>query len=152
MNEQLPYLYETEVEWTGARKGRLSAPALQTLEIAAPPEFKGHEGIWTPEHLYVASVNTCFMTTFLAIAELSKLEFASFTCRARGKLERPEGQGFKMTEVTLYPQVVVPFNTDSGRVKRILEKAEKNCLISNSITTVVRLEPEVVTAKQASGG
>ena len=49
------YSYSTEVEWTGERGGDLSAPDLPDLEVDAPPEFKGHEGVWTPEHLFVAA-------------------------------------------------------------------------------------------------
>ncbi len=122
----------------------MRAPGLLTLEVATPPEFKGHAGIWSPEHLYVASVNACFMSTFLAIAELSKLEFVSFTCQAEGKLEKEEGRGYRMTEITLKPTLTVGYDHDRERATRILEKAEKNCLISNSINTAVRLEPEIV--------
>jgi len=137
------YSYTTEVEWTGERRGDLSAPHLPDLEVDAPPEFKGHEGVWTPEHLFVAAVNSCFMTTFLAIAENSKLEFVSFSADAKGKLEKLEGQGFIMTEVVLRPKLLVSHARDLERAGRILEKAEKNCLISNSIKTETRLEPKV---------
>lgn len=137
------YSYATEVEWTGERRGDLSAPHLPDLEVDAPPEFKGHEGVWTPEHLFVAAVNSCFMTTFLAIAENSKLEFVSFSADAKGKLEKLEGQGFIMTEVVLRPKLLVSHARDLERAGRILEKAEKNCLISNSIKTETRLEPKV---------
>ena len=137
------YSYTTEVEWTGERRGDLSAPHLPDLEVDAPPEFKGHEGVWTPEHLFVAAVNSCFMTTFLAIAENSKLEFVSFSADAKGKLEKLEGQGFIMTEVVLRPKLLVSHARDVERAGRILEKAEKNCLISNSIKTETRLEPKV---------
>ena len=137
------YSYSTEVEWTGERRGDLSAPHLPDLEVDAPPEFKGHEGAWTPEHLFVAAVNSCFMTTFLAIAENSKLEFVSFSADAKGKLEKLEGQGFIMTEVVLRPKLLVSHARDLERAGRILEKAEKNCLISNSIKTETRLESKV---------
>lgn len=137
------YCYSTEVEWTGERRGDLSAPQLPDLAVDAPPEFKGHEGVWTPEHLFVAAVNSCFMTTFLAIAENSKLEFVSFSADAKGKLEKLEGQGFIMTEVVLRPKLRVSHARDVERAGRILEKAEKNCLISNSIKTETKLEPEV---------
>jgi peroxiredoxin-like protein len=150
MDNQPPYFYETEVEWTSARQGTLRAPNLPAVEIAAPPEFKGQDGLWTPEHLYVAAVNTCYMTTFLAIAELSKLEFVGFTCHARGRLEKPEGQGFKMTEIVLHPRLVIAHSRDQERAGRILEKAEANCLISNSIQTVVKLEPEITAANQTA--
>jgi len=137
------YSYTTEVEWTGERRGDLSAPHLPDLEVDAPPEFKGHEGVWTPEHLFVAAVNSCFMTTFLAIAENSKLEFVGFSADAKGKLEKLGGQGFIMTEVVLRPKLLVSHARDVERAGRILEKAEKNCLISNSIKTETRLEPKV---------
>jgi peroxiredoxin-like protein len=137
------YSYATEIEWTGERRGDLSAPHLPDLEVDAPPEFKGHEGVWTPEHLFVAAVNSCFMTTFLAIAENSKLEFVSFSADAKGKLEKLEGQGFIMTEVLLRPKLLISHARDVERAGRILEKAEKHCLISNSIKTETRLEPKV---------
>jgi peroxiredoxin-like protein len=137
------YSYSTEVEWTGQRAGDLRAPGLPSLQIDAPPEFKGHDGAWTPEHLFVASVNSCFLTTFLAIAENSKLEFVSFKAGAKGKLEKLDGQGFMMTEIVLRPRLVTRNARDAERAFRILEKAEKHCLISNSVKTKIRLEPEV---------
>ena len=142
------YYYTTEVEWTGERHGDLSAPVLPDLKVDAPPEFKGHEGVWTPEHLFVASVNSCFMTTFLAIAENSKLEFVSFSAGAKGKLEKLDGQGFVMTEITLRPKLILKNAGDAERASRILGKAEKNCLISNSIKAKTRLEPRIEFTNQ----
>ena len=144
------YFYTTEVKWTGERHGDLRAPVLPSLQIDAPPEFKGHGGVWTPEHLFVASVSSCFMTTFLAIAENSKLEFVSFKAGAKGKLEKLEGQGFMMTEIVLHPQLVISNARDAERASRILKKAEKHCLISNSVKTEIRLEPEVSLAELAA--
>ena len=140
------YFYSTAVDWTGERHGDLRSPVLPNLQVDAPPEFKGHEGVWTPEHLFVAAVNSCFMTTFLAIAENSKLEFVSFSADAKGTLEKREGQGFIMTEVVLRPKLVVQHARDTERAARILEKAEKNCMISNSIRTETKLDPEVTFA------
>jgi len=142
------YFYSTNVEWTGERHGELRSPVLPNLKVDAPPEFKGHEGAWTPEHLFVAAVNSCFMTTFLAIAENSKLEFVSFTADAKGKLEKLEGQGFIMTEVVLRPKLLISHARDAERAGRILEKAEKSCLISNSIKTTTKLEPKVSFADE----
>lgn len=143
MKEQPAFFYETEVEWKGERRGDLRSPSLPGLAVAAPPEFQGHEGLWTPEHLYVASVNVCFMTTFVAIAQNSKLEIASFCASAKGKLEKVEGAGFQITEIILRPRVLVRSPADLGRAARILEKAEKACLVSNSIKTTVKLEPQI---------
>lgn len=140
---EIQYLYKTEVEWTGERHGELRAPQLPKVDIDAPPEFKGHEGVWTPEHLFVASVNSCFMTTFLAIAENSKLEFVKFNAEAEGKLENVQGQGLIITHVTLRPKLVLKHTRDAERALRIFQKAEKHCLISNSIKSETTLEPQI---------
>ena len=137
------YFYTAQVEWAGERRGNLRSPELPDLQVAAPPEFKGHEGVWTPEHLFVAAVSSCFMTTFLAIAENSRLEFVGFRADATGKLEKLEGQGYMVTEIRLRPRLIIRHARDAERATRILEKAERNCLISNSIKTAIKLEPEI---------
>ena len=93
--------------------------------------------------MFVASVNSCYMATFVAIAELSKLDIVSFTSSAVGKLEKTEGQSYRITEIVLKPKLVIRFEADAERAQRILEKAERNCLISNSINTHVTLQPEI---------
>jgi peroxiredoxin-like protein len=144
---QMSFFYETEVEWKGERRGNVRSPNLPALEVVAPPEFQGHEGGWTPEHLYVASVSSCFMTTFLALAQNSKLEIVSFSVSARGKLDKVEGVGYQVTEIVLRPRLVIRESRDLERAARILEKAEKSCFISNSIKTAIKLEPEIYHAQ-----
>ena len=80
--------YEVNLQWTNSTKGTLSSPVLPNkIEVATPPDFpKGVEGIWTPEHLFVASINACLMATFLAITDNSKLEFINFKSNAVGKV------------------------------------------------------------------
>ena len=74
--------YNTQLNWIADRRGIMSSPELnESFEVATPPQFpKGMEGIWSPEHLLTAAVSSCFMTTFLAIAENSKLAFDQFSC------------------------------------------------------------------------
>ena len=80
-----PHYYAVDVEWSDSRKGIICSPELNKhegvcIEVATPPEFpQGIAGIWSPEHLFVAAVSGCLMTTFLAIAENSSLEFMSFS-------------------------------------------------------------------------
>ena len=86
------YYYNTSVKWNEGRVGTLSSPTLDSFKVATPPEFpKGVPNTWSPEHLYVASVNVCLMTTFAAVAENSKLEIESYSCEGIGKLEKVDG-------------------------------------------------------------
>ena len=82
------HTYAVDLVWDQARKGTLTAPGLtHPIEVATPPEFDGGmPGIWSPEHLYVAAISSCLMTTFLASAAYSHLPFVSFTCPAEGTL------------------------------------------------------------------
>ncbi len=138
------HIYEVSLTWKEGRIGEMESPVLQSkIEVATPPEFEnGVHGIWSPEHLYIASVLSCFMTTFLAIAQYSKLEFNSFDCNAKGVLDKVDGK-FQMTEIILNPTLVISDETKVDRALRILEKSEKACLISNSIKTEVKLDPTV---------
>jgi hypothetical protein len=52
------YFYETEIEWIGAKDLQISSGKLPGIAAGAPPEFKGREGVWAPEHLFVAAFNT----------------------------------------------------------------------------------------------
>ena len=138
------HYYNVDLKWLNDRKGEVSSPGLPTtIEIATPPEFpKGIEGVWSPEHLFTAAVNSCFMTTFLAIAENSKLEFTQFDCTAKGKLEQVDGK-FLMTEVLLEPSVTIVNGSDSEKAEKVIQKAEAACLIANSIKTHVLVHPTV---------
>lgn len=139
-----PHYYNVNLSWISDRKGEMSSPELEdVIEVATPPQFpKGIEGLWSPEHLLTAAVNSCFMTTFLAVAENSKLDFELFDCKAKGKLEQVEGK-FLMTEVILEPTLVINKETDKDRAERILQKSEAACLISNSIKSKVSMIPNI---------
>jgi peroxiredoxin-like protein len=143
MAESPVFYYENEVEWKKEKDGEISGPRLPEIAVGAPPEFKGREGNWSPEHLLVASLNACYMLTFLAIAENSKIALMSFSSTANGKLEKVTGGNFQITEIVVKPRIVIASANDLGRIPRILEKAKENCFISNSIKSAVKLEPEV---------
>ena len=152
----MEHIYHVQVEWNKDRKGTMCSPELNApalgggcLEVATPPEFpKGIAGIWSPEHLFTASVASCLMTTFLAIAENSKLEFTTFKCDAEGKLAQIEGK-YLMTEVVLKPVVTIANEKDRERAERVLQKSEVACLISNSIKSNVIMVPSIEVLETA---
>jgi peroxiredoxin-like protein len=141
----MSHQYNVNLKWNAERVGEVSSPELKSkIEVATPPQFpKGVEGVWSPEHFFTAAVNSCFMTTFLAIAENSRLEFKEFNCNAVGVLDQVEGK-FLMTEVILNPTLIITKEEDKEKALRVLDKSEKACLISNSITSKVSLNPTVI--------
>jgi peroxiredoxin-like protein len=141
------HFYEVAVKWSADRKGIMSSPVLmQKIEVATPPEFpKGMVNIWSPEHLLVAAVNGCLMTTFLAIAENSRLEFKTFDSNAIGKLEIVDGK-YMISEIKLMPVVVIANESDKEKTERVLIKSEKACLISNSVKSTIIFNPTITIA------
>jgi peroxiredoxin-like protein len=146
------HMYNVNVNWTQDRKGTMCSPELKNnatnetncLEVATPPEFSGGvPNIWSPEHLFTAAISSCLMTTFLAISEFSKLEFVSFKCESKGILEQIDGK-FIMTEVLLFPEVVITDESKRERAERVLEKSEKACLISNSIKSKITMQSKII--------
>lgn len=143
MNTQ--HHYQVKISWQNDRKGVASSDVLpSTIEVATPPEFdKGMSGIWSPEHLLVAAANSCLMTTFLAIADNSKLNFISFESNAIGVLDKVDGK-FMIVEIILHPTIVVDSAETVERAIRIIEKSEAACLISNSLKSKIVLQPKVI--------
>jgi len=138
--------YEVKLNWESERKGLISSPVLTTnIEVATPPEFpKGIPGIWSPEHLLIAAVNSCLMTTFLAIADNSKFDFLNFESKADGKLEKVDGK-LMISEIVLTPVLTISNGTDTEKALRILQKSEAACLISNSVKSNIVFQPQIKT-------
>lgn len=137
------YFYDTQIEWKGDRDLQVASGKLPVIAAGAPPEFKGREGLWAPEHLFVASLNSCYMLTLLAIAEFSKIAIVSFSSSAKGKLEKVAGSSYQVTEIVVKPRVAIAAVADLARMPRIFEKAKENCFVSNSIKSTIKIEPEV---------
>jgi len=139
------HFYEVRLNWENGRKGLMTSPVLDTpIEVATPPEFpKGVPGVWSPEHLLVAAVDSCLMTTFLAIAENSRLEFENFESQALGKLEKIEGKSL-ISEILLTPRITIAREVDREKALKVLQKSEAACLISNSVRARIEVRPEII--------
>lgn len=143
----MEHAYEVGLKWKYGRVGQADSPDLKTsFEVATPPEFAGGvPGIWSPEHLFTASIASCFMTTYLAIAENSKLDYESLSVKSTGYLGKEDGK-FVMSRVVLKPTLVIANVEDAEKADRIMHKAEAACLITRSVKTEVSLETTVQIA------
>ena len=142
--------YHVEVISSAEKTGTLTAiaDALPELAVASPPEFGGPAHIWSPEHLFVASVAGCLMTTFRSMAARSGVEVIDYTDEAIGFLRRDEDGLYSIEKVILRPKIVISADSKRDRAERLIERAEKVCLISRSISSKVVLESSVVEFHQ----
>jgi organic hydroperoxide reductase OsmC/OhrA len=150
--QELPHHYRVRAQATaGSDVGdvELIAERLPVLRSASPAEFGGPGDRWSPETLLVGAVADCFTLTFRAIARASKLPWSSLQCEATGTLDKIDRVQF--TRFDIRARLVVPAGTNSDLASRALEKAERSCLISNSLNAEVHLDAVVAVAAEPIG-
>ena len=138
--EQDKWLYHNTLRWKGEKKADIRfMESGQEIEVAAPPEFGGHRDIISPQDLFVASANVCFMTTFLGTVQNMKVELVSFESEAEGVLETVDK--LKMfTKIVIRPKIKAKETEE--KIQMIIKHTEKRCLVMNSMKTQVVIKPE----------
>lgn len=121
---------------------RLAADGLPELATAPPAEFGGPGDRWSPESLLVGAVVDCYLLTLQSIARASHVEWKEMSCRGEGTLDRKDG-GIRFVALRLEAELVLPPGSDVEKARRLMEKAETSCLVSNSLGFPVELVPAV---------
>jgi peroxiredoxin-like protein len=141
--QDLPHHYDVAANAEAEGNILLKADDLPQLVSAPPAEFGGPGDQWSPEHLLVASVADCFILTFRAVAKASKLEWNSIESSATGVLDRVD-RVTRFTSFTVSATLTVPAGTDIDKARRLLEKSEAACLITNSLSAETHLEADII--------
>lgn len=141
------HYYEVNLRWNSATQGILYTPVIasQINEEKISKFSKKLKEKWTTEHLSVAAVSSCLMSTFLLVADNSKLKFISFESNAVGKIEKIDSK-FALTEVVLKPTLFIASIQNESKAIRVLEMSEKACAFASSIKTKITLE-SIITIK-----
>lgn len=140
-----PHLYRVRIGIRPEGEVSLDSDGLPRIRSLPPPEWGGPGGYWAPETLLLAALGDCTMMTFRAIAKASRFEWREISAEVEGKLDRIDGNS-RFTEIWLRVRLTVPAGSDTARAKHLLEKSEKGCPVSNSLTAVKHLEAEIVEA------
>ena len=138
------FTYQAELVWRGGRIAAVTSADRPELTVAPPPEFTGgHDDRWSPEHLYLASLESCTMLSFLAHCSHNDLEVEEYSSDATGSLERrPDDQRYAFTHVAM----VVRARMAAGHAEAargLTGKAERDCFISASTTAAIETEWQI---------
>jgi organic hydroperoxide reductase OsmC/OhrA len=141
-----PFPHQYRVSASAAPEGdvTLSGDRLSNLASAPPAEFDGPGDRWSPETLLVASIADCFILTFRSIATIAKLRWVSLACEVHGTVERVD-RVTQFTAFTVHARLGVAPGADHEQARRLLDKAEAGCLVSNSLKPAIHLESDVRT-------
>ncbi len=113
------------------------------LIITPPPEFKGPEDSWSPEDLFSATLTSCYILTFKALARFKKMDWVNLEVTVDAHLEKTNS-GHQFTKATISPKLTVCCKSNIDPYLKLLKQAEENCLISKSIKTELTLKPKVI--------
>ncbi len=141
--------FEVNAVWLEDKTVKISSPVLnEEITTVIPPSFRnGVEGSWSAEHLFLASIASCFAHTFQHLAELSELPFESFSCNISGDVERVDNI-FAFQKVQLYPTLVIPLETYRVKAVNVLETVERDCIVKNSVKTKVAIETKILVSER----
>jgi len=115
--------------------------------VSAAPAFKGNPDLVDPEEAFVASLSSCHLLTFLALAAKKRFVVDRYTDRAVGHVEKIEGGKLAVTRVELRPEI--RFSGDpqptADELADLHERAHDMCFIANSVKSEVTIGAGVVT-------
>lgn len=110
------------------------------VDASAAPDFLGDADCVDPEEAFVASVASCHMLTFLAIAARKRLVVERYRDAAVGTLEKNEDGKLAVTRVALHPQVEFAGDPpDAAQLEKMHGQAHRACFIANSVRTRIEI-------------
>jgi len=143
------YQHRVVAWWSSGRAGLAKCDsALNSIHFAAPPQFGGLEGRWTPEDLLLSAIASCFTTTFRVLAEYSKWEYTDLQVEASGTVDKA-GSGYSFSHIVLQPHLKILVEDDRSRALHLLQKAQDLCLVSRAIAVTQAFEPVVEVGNMA---
>ena len=140
--QDLPHHYSVTASGSPDQNVMLSSDGLDDLETAGPAEFGGPGDVWSPETLLVGAVADCFILSFRATARAARLDWHSLRCDVVGTLDKVD-RVTQFTQFDVRAELTVPAGTDEAKARRMMEKAERHCLVTNSMTGTTHLEASV---------
>lgn len=152
--QDLPHHYDVTADAESDTNVTLSSRGLEDLETAGPPEYGGPGDLWSPETLLVGTIANCFILSFRATARAARLEWDSLSCNVVGTLDKidriTQFTGFDITAELTLPgyaddKADNKANNKAGNEKalKLMEKAKKYCLITNSLKAAATLKASV---------
>lgn len=136
--------YQVSAWWTSGKAGIARSNQVHTaIHFAAPVNFGGEPGRWTPEELMLAALASCFTTTFQALATYSKLLYTDLEVTVDGEIMRTTS-GFQFKAIRIQARLTIADRELRPLAERVLRKSESLCLVSRAIVTPKTFYAEVV--------
>ncbi len=138
-----PHIYSVTAKGSATGLVPVESPGLPVLQTAPPKEFDGPGDVWSPESLLVAAIADCYVLTFRGVSRAAKFDWEELRCQVEGTLERV-GTVTRFSGYTTNATLTVKAGADHAKGEELLERAERLCLINNSLVGDRRLVASIV--------
>jgi organic hydroperoxide reductase OsmC/OhrA len=150
-----PHTYTARLIWDGNRGEGTASYQVYGREyrilIAGKPDllgtadaaFRGVRDRHNPEDLFLASLSSCHMLSYLALCARQGIQVVAYEDEASGTLELRADGGGRFTEVTLRPRVTIADAQHEGVARELHAVAHDRCFIANSCSVPVHHDAAV---------
>lgn len=113
------------------------------IEVSSAPDLYRNPQFQSPEELFIASVSSCFMLTFLSLAAKKNITVDNYIDDATCYRSSLVGKQQAITEITLRPIITFPKNRkpDEKSLNQLVKSAHDRCFIANSIIATITVNP-----------
>lgn len=145
--------YSLIVKWTGnkgtgtsnyrayERSHKIISENKTDISCSSDPVFRGDKTRYNPEELFVASLASCHMLSYLHLCADAGIVVVEYVDNPSGiMLESQDGSGH-FTEVTLHPVVTITDSNMINKANELHKRANELCFIANSCNFEVHHKP-----------
>jgi|SRR5690625_140696 len=140
--------FHLKAEWPGGRnsEGYIEAGNLQS-KVSIPLEMDG-PGVGTnPDEMLLGAAATCYVITLAAMTERAKLPLEEMSLDSEGVVDVTKGV-ITYKKIIHKPTVVLQkqaSEADHKKLEKLVEKAEKSCMISRALrgNVAIELQPNI---------
>ena len=138
--------YEAQARWqkgagTNPMNHRLEFRDRPAIEASGAPQYKGDATMLNPEELFLASLASCQMLTYVALAARAGIDVIAYEDRPEATLTMADRR-MRITEVVLRPSITLAAGSDEAKARAMVESAHQGCFIANSVACAVHAEAE----------
>ncbi len=142
----LPHSYKANVIGNPENPLTTACQNFPNIAVSPPVEFDGPGTEWSPEELFMASISNCLVLSFRVISKMSKFDWLTIECESQGVLDKVDRQ-IKFTKVFTKATLTVNAGADKEKAEKLLEKAERACFITNTLSCESFFECEIKVAE-----
>jgi organic hydroperoxide reductase OsmC/OhrA len=132
------------------RAFRVAIEGKPALPGSADPAFRGDPARHNPEDLFVASIASCHMLSYLALCSRHGVRVLAYADDAHGRMVTSPDGGGRFEEVELRPEVTIADDADPDLARELHRRAHETCFIASSCNFPIACRPSITRASPHS--